>query len=86
MCQEVDIGHEHLQFYYRDTLQCIRLLYGDPDFLQHLAFTPEQHYTAHDRTCRILSEMYTGDWWWSKQVRTIKFSKNQCLQLVPGIH
>jgi len=73
LCRELNIGHERLQFYHRDTLQCIRSLFGDPNLMQHLAFAPEQHYTDHEQTCRILSEMYTGDWWWSKQVRTINF-------------
>ena len=75
-CQKLKIGHECLDFHHRDTLQCIRSLYGNPDLLQHLVFAPERHYTDHEQTCRILNEMHTGDWWWSTQVCTVKFNEN----------
>jgi Plavaka transposase len=68
-CREVKIGHESLQFHCRDALECIRSLYGDPDLARDLVFAPEQHYTCGERTCRIVNEMYTGDWWWTVQVR-----------------
>src|ERR1700741_5459195 len=67
--KELDIGGENLDFYCRDVLECIRSLYGDPQFTQDLAFAPERHYTSHERASRIYNEMYTGDWWWSVQVR-----------------
>lgn len=69
LCKRLTIGQEHLEFYYRDVIECIRSLYGDPRFMDQLAFSPERHYTSHERTCRIYNEMYTGDWWWSVQVR-----------------
>jgi Plavaka transposase len=68
-CRELSIGHEKLQFFCRDALQCIRTLYGNPEFRQDLVFAPERHYTDDDRKCRIVNEMYTGDWWWDLQVR-----------------
>ncbi|KAH9032385.1 hypothetical protein EDB83DRAFT_2525578 [Lactarius deliciosus] len=61
------IAGNTLQFYFRDVLQCIRALYGDPEFAHDLVFAPERHYTDHARTCRVYSEMYTGDWWWAIQ-------------------
>lgn len=67
--KELVIGHERLEFYCRDVIECIRSLYGDPRFAQELTFAPEQHYTGHERMCRIYNEMHTGDWWWSVQVR-----------------
>lgn len=63
------IADETLTLYYRDTLQCIRAIYGDPQFTEHLILAPERHYTDHERDCRVYSEMYTGDWWWAVQVR-----------------
>jgi hypothetical protein len=72
-CWEFDLGHENLQFYCRDILQCIRTLYGDPEFVQDMTFAPERHYTDDTRACRIINEMYTGDWWWTLQVRYIIF-------------
>ena len=76
-CKELDVGKEHLQFFCRDTLQCIRSLYGDPDFMQHLVFAPERHYTNDERTCRVVNEMHTGDWWWSVQVRKITYYERE---------
>jgi hypothetical protein len=67
--KELVIGDERLEFYWRDVLECIRSLYGDPKFAQVLAFVPKRHYTCQARRTRIYNEMYTGDWWWSIQVR-----------------
>ena len=69
LCAEVTIGGEVLKFYYRDILASIRALYGNPDFQHDLVFAPERHFTNDERICRIYNEMYTGDWWWSVQVR-----------------
>jgi len=74
VCEEVIIGDEHLKFHYRDILASIRALYGNPDFQHDLIFVPEQHFTNNERTCRIYNEMYTGDWWWSVQVRKKVFN------------
>ena len=68
-CKELDIGHELLQFFFCDSLQCVRSIYGNPDFTQDLVFAPERHYTDETRTCRVINEMHTGDWWWNLQVR-----------------
>lgn len=67
-CAEFVIGGISLQFYYRDILQCIRTIYGDPEFARDLVFAPERHYTDRERTCRVYSEMHTGEWWWAVQV------------------
>jgi hypothetical protein len=70
-CKVLDIGHERLEFYYRDALECIRSLFGDPQYAQDLVFAPERHYTDHERKTRVYHEMYTCDWWWSIQVRNL---------------
>ncbi|KAI9434821.1 hypothetical protein H4582DRAFT_2174356 [Lactarius indigo] len=66
-CEDMTIAGITLQFYFRDILQCIRTLYGDPEFARDLVFVPERHYTDHERTCRVYSEMHTGNWWWAVQ-------------------
>ncbi len=68
-CRGVLIGKEKLQFHFCDILHCIRVLYGDPEFARDLVFAPERHYVDCERTQRVYSEMYTGDWWWTIQVR-----------------
>ncbi|KAH9967808.1 hypothetical protein BC827DRAFT_1122839 [Russula dissimulans] len=65
----IKIGGEELQFHYRDILPSIQALYGNPEFVCDLIFAPEQHYLDSEKTHRVYSEMHTGDWWWSVQVR-----------------
>jgi hypothetical protein len=83
-CKEVCIGNERLEFYCRDTLQCIRTLYGDLAFVQDLALTPVQLYTDAEKTCCVVNEMHTGDWWWSIQVRNVTNDQNGYLDKFPG--
>ena len=66
--RDFTIGGETLTFYFRDVMQCIQALYGDPEFAHKLAFVPERHYSDPERTRRVYSEMHTGDWWWAVQV------------------
>ena len=67
--REVIVEGETLELHSRNILECIRSIYGDPEFTQDLAIAPERHYTDQERTDRVFSEMYTGDWWWAVQVR-----------------
>ena len=69
----VEIGGEQLQLHHRDVLECIRVLYGNPEFAHDLVFAPERHYLDSGQKCRVYSEMHTGDWWWSVQVRNVYF-------------
>ncbi|KAH9009002.1 hypothetical protein EDB83DRAFT_2509016 [Lactarius deliciosus] len=66
-CEDFTIGGERLSFYFRNVLQCIRTLFGDPEFAHELAFAPERHYSDPERTYCVYSEMHTGDWWWAVQ-------------------
>lgn len=69
--KELVIGKERLEFYYRDVLESIRCLFGDPQYAQELVFAPERHYTSDERKSRVYHEMYTCDWWWTNQVREL---------------
>ncbi|KAI9440325.1 hypothetical protein H4582DRAFT_1796975, partial [Lactarius indigo] len=66
-CQDLTIAGDAYEFYFRDALQCIRSLYGNPEFAHDLTFAPERHYVDDGRACRVYSEMHTGDWWWAVQ-------------------
>jgi hypothetical protein len=81
-CQDMTIAGETLQFYCHDILQCIQSLYSDPEFAHDLVFAPERHYTDHQCTSCVYSEMHTGDWWWSVQVCFWLSDVFQCLQVV----
>jgi hypothetical protein len=78
-CMELDIGNEHLEFHCRDTLECIKMLFGDPDFLKDLALSPIQYYTNAEHTSRIINEMHSADWWWSTQVRNLNYNEDENL-------
>jgi Plavaka transposase len=80
----LNIGGEKLEFYSRDGLECIRSLYGDPQFTQDLVFAPERHYTSRERTSRLYNEMYTCDWWWTVQVRKLQYVRMKLL-LISGV-
>jgi len=84
-CRELVIGGEQLEFHYREAIPCIRALYGDPEFADHLVFAPERHYTDREKTCRVYSEMHTGDWWWSVQVRKGSLESFTYLQVIPVV-
>lgn len=68
--EEVVVGGEAYEVYFRDVLECIRSLYGDPEFARHLVFLPERHYADPDHTMRLYHDMHTGKWWWAVQVCT----------------
>ncbi|KAH8101598.1 hypothetical protein BXZ70DRAFT_891549 [Cristinia sonorae] len=66
-CKEINVAGETYEVYYRDALECIKSLYGDPNFAGDLIFKPERHYTDADRTLRMYHDMHTGTWWWDLQ-------------------
>jgi hypothetical protein len=68
--EEVEVAGQKYEFYHRDILECIQVLYGDPELTEFLAHAPEAHYTGSDRKSQIFSEMNTGRWWWTRQARS----------------
>ncbi|KAJ7239693.1 hypothetical protein C8J57DRAFT_1438986 [Mycena rebaudengoi] len=65
--QEIIVGGEAYDVYFRDILECVRALYGDPEFAAHLKVAPERHYADEDHTVRLYHDMHTGKWWWATQ-------------------
>ena len=65
---EVVVAGEVYDVFFRDVIECIRALYGEPEFARHLVFLPERHYEDADHTVRLHHDMYTGKWWWGIQV------------------
>ncbi|KAG1763412.1 hypothetical protein EDD22DRAFT_979391 [Suillus occidentalis] len=65
--EQVIVAGEAFDIYYRDVLECIKALFGDPDFADYLVFAPQRHYMDDDETVRLYSDMHTGRWWWNTQ-------------------
>ena len=73
-CEEVHISGESYNFYFREVIPCICMLFGDPRYSRQLIFVPERHYQDAGHTTQVFGEMYTGKWWWSVQVHTYEYS------------
>ncbi|KDQ49877.1 hypothetical protein JAAARDRAFT_142786 [Jaapia argillacea MUCL 33604] len=72
--EEIVIAGETFDVYFRDVIECVKALWGEPDFSPVLVFSPERHYLDEDKTDRLYHDMHTGKWWWSTQVAIEKES------------
>ena len=64
-------GHaqtEELELWFRDPIECVRELIGNPAFNTGMKFAPERLYTSKDGSDHVINEMWTADWWWDMQV------------------
>ena len=59
---------EELEMWYRDPVECIRELLGNPMFQNVTKFAPEKLFEDRDGKCQVVNEMWTADWWWKIQV------------------
>jgi hypothetical protein len=68
--QPVIMGGEAFEMHSRNVIDCIRQLFGDPEFAPHLHLVPERHFTDASETNQVMHEMNSCRWWWNTQVRT----------------
>ena len=54
------------EFWKRDTLQVLEDMVGDTRLASSMKWAPEKYYNSSGK--RIYSELWSGDWWWRKQV------------------
>jgi hypothetical protein len=59
---------EELELWYRDPVELVRELLGNPAFAKYTTYEPYKVYKDMDKTNRCFGEMWTGDWWWDTQV------------------
>lgn len=59
---------EELELWYRDPVEVVRELLGNPIFRDVTCYAPEQIHRDGDLQERVVNEMWTGDWWWDMQV------------------
>ena len=67
-CREIVQNGEVVELFSRDIIECLRALWGDPEFSEDLILEPERLYADEDMTNRIFHDMNTGNWWWNTQV------------------
>lgn len=53
---------------YRNVIDAVKALLGDPSLSKHVVYRPSRVFTDSSRTRRIYSEMWTGTWWSTVQV------------------
>ncbi|KAG8712261.1 hypothetical protein FRC09_020053 [Ceratobasidium sp. 395] len=57
---------EHI-VYWRNVIDVIRELMGNPAFKRFMRYASERHWTTLARRARVYGEMRTRDWWWRRQ-------------------
>ena len=57
-----------MHFFYRDALDCVEYLFGNPLFAEQMDFSPVRVYHDAEQTIRIYSEWMTGNAAWDMQV------------------
>ncbi|PBK89361.1 hypothetical protein ARMGADRAFT_1047237 [Armillaria gallica] len=58
---------EHLEMWYRDPIEIVRELLGNPIFKDVMAYAPIQLFTDAEGKEQVFNEMWTGEWWWKIQ-------------------
>ena len=58
-----------LYFYWRDALDVIKYIFGNPVFALYMQYDPQKLWTDTSRTERVYSEYMTGDFAWQSQVQ-----------------
>ncbi|KAJ7751238.1 hypothetical protein DFH07DRAFT_745544 [Mycena maculata] len=60
---------ETVELWWRDPVECVRELMGNPMFRDVMRFAPEELYADEKGEIRVINEMWTGDWWKEIQKR-----------------
>jgi hypothetical protein len=63
---------EKLELWYRDPMECIAELMGNPIFRNVMKYAPEKLFLDLDQEVEVINEMWTASWWWDRQVRKSK--------------
>ncbi|KAJ6560916.1 hypothetical protein B0H10DRAFT_1966807 [Mycena sp. CBHHK59/15] len=58
---------ETLELWYRDPVDCIRELMGNPVFRDVMQYAPQKLFEDVAGKSEIINEMWTADWWWKLQ-------------------
>ncbi|KZV78680.1 hypothetical protein EXIGLDRAFT_589467, partial [Exidia glandulosa HHB12029] len=65
----IDGSDQTHEVFYRNPLDCLRALWADPTFAEHMSFAPEKRFADALKNIRLYTEMKTGDFWWDIQAK-----------------
>ncbi|KAF8506129.1 hypothetical protein JB92DRAFT_2737015 [Gautieria morchelliformis] len=68
---------EELELFYRDPVECVCELMGNPAFRDSLHYVPERVFEDKKRTERIYNEMWMANWWWDLQASPMIMIKSK---------
>ncbi|KAJ6464432.1 hypothetical protein C8R45DRAFT_840248 [Mycena sanguinolenta] len=60
---------EQVELWWRDPVECVKELLGNPVFRDVMRYAPEKLYADEGETIEIVNEMWTASWWWEIQKR-----------------
>ncbi|KAJ7699003.1 hypothetical protein B0H17DRAFT_1158261 [Mycena rosella] len=60
---------EHNELWWRDPVECVQELMGNPAFRDAMRYAPEKLYADQAATNEVINEMWTANWWWEIQKR-----------------
>lgn len=58
---------EQNELWWRDPVECVAELMGNPVFRNAMRYAPEKLYADRDETDEVVNEMWTASWWWELQ-------------------
>ncbi|KAJ7076071.1 hypothetical protein B0H15DRAFT_791005 [Mycena belliarum] len=58
---------ENLELWYRDPVDCIRELMGNPVFRDVMQYAPQHVFEDEEGNSQVVNEMWTAAWWWKLQ-------------------
>ncbi|KAJ6552943.1 hypothetical protein B0H19DRAFT_1210996 [Mycena capillaripes] len=60
---------EQVELWFRDPVECVEELIGNPSFQDAMRYAPEKLYQDKKETIEVVNEMWTASWWWEIQKR-----------------
>jgi hypothetical protein len=62
---------DEVELWRRNPVEGIQDLIGNPAFKHHIRYAPEKVFTSAKRKDQKFDNMWTSEWWWDRQVRTL---------------
>ncbi|KAJ7508692.1 hypothetical protein B0H11DRAFT_1704018 [Mycena galericulata] len=60
---------EENELWWRDPVECVQELIGNPAFRDVMRYAPEKLYVDKEENVEVVNEMWTASWWWEIQKR-----------------